>query len=368
MIDPKTAYNNLPLLPPASDLFDDAAILKASIGVSQAIAALNATIRTDASNVGHSLNMMSPLYIPEAVTSSGVENIITTNERVYEARLLNDKDITPQDKEVMRYVAALTEATRVLFDKKYLKTNQYLAIQKILEPAKTGIRKLPGTVLSNPRTGQVYYTPPDNEHDIRRLLKNYENYYNESAPDYEIFTRAALLHYQFEAIHPFRDGNGRAGRILVPLYLTSQKVLDGPILFVSKFILEHRDEYYTRLQAVTHKADWKGWILYMLQAFKQQARYTLSVLEKINYFKVELEKQLTEVMGHVYARDIANFLYDHPYFVQSEFEKSLGISYVTARKYLQVLERNKVIIKKKQTNRNRFIYACPEYIQLLKNS
>lgn len=368
MADPQKAYNDLPTLPPTGFLFDDSDVLKASIGTSQAIAALNATIRADISNVSHSLNMMSPLYVPEAVTSSGVENIITTNESVYEARLLEDTDVSPQDKEVMRYVDALVAGTLELQKRGCLATNQYIALQRVLEPSKTGIRKLPGTKLSNPKTGQVYYTPPDNENDIRRLLKNYEDYFNEEAPKHEIFARAALLHYQFEAIHPFHDGNGRTGRILIPLYLTSQKVLDGPLLFVSKFILESRDEYYRLLRNVTYENDWKSWTLYMLKAFEQQATYTLEVLKKINYFKEKLEKKLHELMGHAYARDIANFLYEHPYFVQAEFETSLDVSYVTSRKYLQLLEQEKLVVKKKQPKRNRFIFACPEYISLLKKS
>ena len=368
MIDSEKPYNRLPLLPPKDFSFDDPDILKASMSASQAIASLNATIRADISNVSHSLNMMSPLYVPEAVTSSGVENIITTNERVYEARLLDEKDISPQDKEVMRYVEALGAGLVELKKRGFLATNQYITIQKMLEPSKAGIRKLPGTQLANPKTGKVYYTPPDNERTIRRLLKDYEDYFNEVAPKHEIFARAAILHYQFEAIHPFHDGNGRTGRILIPLYLTRQEVLDGPLLFVSKFILENRDDYYELLRGVTYKGNWKEWILYILKALEEQAEYTLEVLKKINFFKTKLEKNLNEIMGHSYARDIADFLYEHPFFVQSEFEESLKISYVTARKYLQLLERKKVVMKKKQERRNRFIFACPEYIMLLKKS
>lgn len=366
--EPEVAYNDLPKLPPKAFIFDDPDVLKASMSASQAIAALNATIRADSSNIAHSLNLMSPLYVPEAVTSSGVENIITTNERVYQARLLLEKDVTPQDKEVMRYVDALILGTLEQQKRKYLSTNQYIAIQKVLEPSKTGIRKLAGTQLANPTTGQVYYTPPDNEQTIRSLLKNFEDYFNEEAPKYEIFARAALLHYQFEAIHPFHDGNGRTGRILIPLYLTQQQVLDAPLLFVSKYILENRDDYYQRLRAVTFDGDWKGWTLYILKAFEEQAQYTLEVLRKIDAFRAKLEKKLNTLVGHMYARDIARFVYEHPFFVQTELEEALDISYVTARKYLSLLETNKVVMKRKQTGRNRFLYACPEYITLLKKS
>jgi Fic family protein len=314
--------------------------------------------------------MMSPLYVPEAVTSSGVENIITTNESVYEARLLKEDEISPQDKEVMHYVHALGFGAGLLQDKGFLATNQFTQIQNLLEPSKGGIRKLPGTKLANPKTGIVHYTPPDNEETIRTLLKNFEDYYNEKAPAHEVFARAAILHYQFEAIHPFYDGNGRTGRILIPLYFTAQGLLDAPLLFVSRYILANRDDYYGRLRSVSYEGEWKEWVLYMLKAFESQAQYTLEILQKINFFKRKLEKRLEEIMGHSYARNIADFLYAHPFFTQAEFQDALDVSYATSLKYLQIMVDNKekVVIRRKQTGRNRYIYACPEYIVLLKNS
>lgn len=369
-VNPNIPYNDLPGLPPADLLLDDPEILKKSMAVAQAIASLNTTLRADVSNITYSLDLMSPLYVPEAVTSSGVENIITTNESVYEARLLEEGEISPQDKEVMHYTEALQFGAQLLEQKGILSTNQYIDIQRVLEPSKGGVRKLPGTTLKNPRTDVVYYTPPDNERTIRDLLQNYENFFNKRAAAHEIFTRAAILHYQFEAIHPFYDGNGRTGRILIPLYLKAQKSLDIPLLFVSKYILENRDDYYEKLRNVTYKKDWKSWILYMLDAFEHQARYTLHTLEKINRFKQNLEKRLDTVIGHTYARDTANFFYARPFFTQAEFGEALNVSYVTSRKYLATLSSKEVgvIIRKKQTGRNRYIYACPEYIKLLKNS
>jgi len=368
IIDAKTAYNELPLLPPDNGIFDDPEILKASMSAAASAASLNATIKADLSNVIHSLNMMSPLYVPEAVTSSGVENIVTTNERVYESRLLEDKELTAQDKEVMRYVEALEKATELLRQHGFLSTNHYIEIQKTLEPSRGGVRRIPGTQLANPKTGVVYYTPPDSEKAILNLLRNFERYFNDVAPKHEVFIRAAMLHYQFESIHPFHDGNGRTGRILIPLYLTAQGVLDGPLLFVSKYILENRDAYYSLLRGVTFEGNWKQWVLFMLRAIEQQSDYTLAVLQKIKLFKDKLSKNLNELVGHGYATDIAVFLYEHPFFVQSELESALGVSYVTVRKYLRILEEGGVIVKKKQPARNRYIYACPQYINLLKRS
>lgn len=368
MIDPKKPYNSLRHLPPKNFNFDDPDILKKSLHATKSIAALNSAIVTNKNNLFHTVNMMSPLYVPEAVASSSIENIITTNERIYQLKLLDDSELSPADKEVGQYLKALELGYAQLQEKKYLATNQYLSIQKRLEPTKNGIRKLPGTQLSDPSKDIVYYTPPVGESRIRVLLKNYEDYFNSKAPAHEIFSRAAILHYQFEAIHPFYDGNGRTGRMLIPLYLTKQMALDAPILFVSKYILENRDEYYQSLRNVTYKEDWKEWILYMVTAIDSQAKYTLYILNKIQFYKQKLDLNLEETIGHTYARDVSDLLYAKPFFVQLDFEKGLSISQMTARKYLKILEDAGVIIKRKQPKRNRYLYVCPEYLALLKKA
>ena len=368
MLNPNQPYNNLPKIPTNGLNFKDPDILIASIATSQAIGSLNAILGADRSNVTHSLNLMSPLYVPEAVASSGIENVVTTNEGIYRAKVFEDNEIKPREKEVMRYTDALILGFKELTEKDFLATNQFIEIQRTLEPNKSGLRKLPGIQLKNPHTNEVYYTPPDGETRIRDLLANYENYFNEKAPVHEIFGRAAVLHYQFEAIHPFPDGNGRTGRMLIPLYLSKQRVLTLPLLFVSRFILENRDDYYRLLRNVTYNKEWKPWVLYILKALEKQAKYTLRILQKIHDFQRELEKKLEKLVGHAYARDIAQLLYQMPYFAQKDLEKRLDISYVTARKYLAILEEGKIIIKKKQPKRNRFLYVCPEYIKLLKNA
>ncbi len=368
MNSPTQPYNALPHLPPAGLDFEDPEILKQTIASIQSLSALNSAIRTDTTNLSHTLNLMSPLYVPEAVASSGIENIITTNERIYQLKLLDENELTLADKEVDRYIQALSLGYEILTKKGYLATNHYIAIQKALEPSKHGIRKLPGTQLANPKTGEVHYTPPEGEDTIRKLLKNFEDYFNEEAPIHETFCRAAVLHYQFEAIHPFYDGNGRTGRMLIPLYLTSKGLLDAPILFVSKYILENRDDYYILLRNVTFKNEWKEWVMYILKAIDSQAKYTLKVIEKIQFFKQQLDIKLEKLIGHTYARDVSSLLYDKPFFVQIEFEQSLHISPMTARKYLLQLETAGIIVKRKQTKRNRYLYVCPEYLNLLRKA
>lgn len=368
MIDPATAYNDLPkLFPRALDLLDQDILVK-SLSAMSSLAALNNMITVDKNNVFHTFNMISPLYVPEAVASSEVEEIVTTNESVYIQRALEEAggEPTPAEKEVLRYTQAVGEGYSFLIEHEYLSTNQYIAIQKKLEPTKTGIRKLPGTQLKNRKTGTVYYTPPDNEKTIRDLLKNFEDVFNEMAPKHEILARAAVLHYQFEAIHPFRDGNGRTGRILIPLYLTKQDILIAPLLFTSKYILENRDEYYRKLRGVTYRQEWKEWVLYMLDAFEVQSGYTLEVLTRLQVFGENLRDSIRKYSNAAKSDEILALIYGNPFFTQRQFEQVVEVSPATARKYLLELEDHGVIKRRKQPKRNRYLYVCPEYIAILR--
>jgi len=163
---------------------------------------------------------------------------------------LEERELSPAEKEALNYTEALFKGAARISEKRFLATNDYITLQKILEPNNQGLRRLPGTQLANPNTGTVYYTPPTGESKIRDLLADFEKYFNQEAPAHEVFSRMAILHYQFEAIHPFPDGNGRTGRMLMPLYLMNQSRLPVPVLFISHYILEHRDEYYERIRAV----------------------------------------------------------------------------------------------------------------------
>ena len=367
MTDPKQPYNHLPHLPPKDFDVTDKDILIKSLSARSSLAALNSALHVDKFSIAHALNMMSPLYVPEAVASSGVEEIITTNESIYMERALGQEDATLAEKEVMRYTEALAVGYRHLTKKGFLATNQYVAMQRALEPSRAGIRKVPGTQLANPSTGAIYYTPPDNEKTIRSLLANFEAVFNEDAPDHEALARAAILHYQFEAIHPFHDGNGRTGRILIPLYLTRQKVLFAPLLFASRYILKNRDEYYKLLRDVTFTGAWKQWVLYMLDALDEQSQYTLGVLEKIYRFNDALAERIKKYASEAKAEKIAELIYTNPFFTQQQFEEAVRVSPLTARKYLLELASRGIIVRKKQPRRNRYLYACPEYVKLLRS-
>ena len=360
--------NQLPLLPPKAVNLESPAILKASLSASSAIGALRAMIRQDERNITHAINLMTPLFVPEAVASSGVENIITTNEQVYRALAENSRGVSPAEKEAISYVRAITKGLEIVGARGSLATNSYLDIQHILEPKKSGLRKLPGTVLSNPITKEIYYTPPVGEARIRDLLTNFERYYNEPAPAHEVYARMAILHYQFEAIHPFYDGNGRTGRMLMPLYLMLQKQLDLPVLFISRYILEHRDEYYQCLRGVTQSEDWEPWILFVVRATTEQAKYTAGILENIHDTVAAVRKELQVTPALAHRVNLVEFIFSEPFFDVVRFQKGLDISYATARKYLTILEDKKLVVKKKQKGRNRFLYANPRYIAILKRT
>lgn len=367
MIDINKPYNDLPILPPKVDLKNQDLLL-ATLEASDAISQLKTMLTMSKRTILNTLDLLSPLFVPEAVSSSGVENIITTNDSVYYAKIREARELNPAEKEALNYTNALMEGANKIASKGFLNTNDYISLQKSIEPKRADIRKLPGTQLANPITKQIYYTPPDGEDRIRNLLQNFEIYFNEISPIHEVFARMAILHYQFEAIHPFSDGNGRTGRMLMPLYLMKQSRLPVPVLFISHYILEHRDDYYRKLREVTLENKWKEWIIYIILATAEQAKYTCNILEKIKQSIDSVKKILKEKLTYLYSSELVDYLFSNAYFIQKDFEKTIHVSPMTARKYLFELEKEKIVLKHKQTGKNRYIYITPRYINILKQA
>ncbi|HEV2339203.1 MAG TPA: Fic family protein [Patescibacteria group bacterium] len=366
-MNPNKPYNGLPQLPPRVDLKDQELLL-ATLEASDAISQLKTMLTMSSRTISNTLDLLSPLFVPEAVSSSGVENIVTTNDSVYYAKIREERELNPAEKEALNYTKALMEGANKLSSKGFLNTNDYISLQRLIEPSNAGVRTLPGTQLSNPITHVVYYTPPDGEERIRSFLQNFEKYFNDAAPIHEVFARMAVLHYQFEAIHPFRDGNGRTGRMLMPLYLMKQGKLPVPVLFISHYILEHRDAYYRKLREVTMEGKWKEWILYIMLATAEQAKYTCGVLEKIKTEIDSAKKTLKDKVQYLYSSELVDYLFSNAYFTQKNFEEVIGVSPMTARKRLADLEKVKIVYKHRQTGRNRFIYITPRYIDILKHA
>jgi Fic family protein len=367
VIDINKPYNELPLLPPQVELKDQELLL-ATLEASDAISQLKTMLTMSSRTISNTLDLLSPLFVPEAVSSSGVENIVTTNDSVYYAKIREERELTPAEKEALNYTNALMEGASKLTSKGFLNINDYISLQRAIEPSKSDLRKLSGTQLSNPITGTVYYTPPDGEERIRNLLHNFEIYFNEPSPIHEVFARMAILHYQFEAIHPFSDGNGRTGRMLMPLYLMKQARLPVPVLFISHYILEHRDDYYKKLREVTIEEKWKEWVLYITLATTEQAKYTCAILERIRKSIDAVKQILKERLSYLYTSELVDYLFSNAYFTQKNFEEIIGVSPMTARKRLFDLEKEGIVVKHRQTGKNRYIYITPRYISILKQA
>lgn len=282
--------------------------------------------------------LLSAIILKEAKTSSEIENIVTTQDELYRALATTVKEIDVETKEVLNYRSAIWRGFRQLKEKGFLSTNILIELQSELEGNSAGIRKLPGTALVNERTGKAIYIPPDNEEKILELLKNLEKYINER-DEIDPLIKMAVIHYQFESIHPFYDGNGRTGRIVNVLYLILQGLLDKPILYLSEYIIKNKSEYYELLQKVRDEKGWEEWIVYMLKAVEITSIETLKLVSSI----VELLNKTTEVCREklpktTYSKELIELLFEQPY-TKIEFLVNAGLAERrTASKYLKQLE------------------------------
>lgn len=229
---------------------------------------------------------MNSLVLQEAKASSEIENIITTNDALFIAFTAKTGQVTPETKEVLRYRQAIWEGFNTLKKRQILGTNLFIKMVQIIKKNQAGIRSVPGTTIANSKTGKVIYTPPDGESIIRDKLKNLETFIH-GTEALDPLIRLAVIHYQFEAIHPFSDGNGRTGRIINTLFLVLEDLLELPILYLSKYIIDHKDEYYRLLRRVTENEEWEEWVLYMLEAVESTAHYTRNRVLSIRDLMIE---------------------------------------------------------------------------------
>lgn len=340
--DPNKPYNELLLLPPTGEL-ETKAILKKTISASRALAELKgATNRIPNPSI-----LINSIILQEAKSSSEIENIVTTNDELYKAISAKANGSSTSAKEVVRYSEALWEGFNELKIRKVLATNLYVKIFQKIKDTDAGIRNTPGTKLQNPTTKEVIYTPPEGETIIRNLLSNLEKYIHSDEDNIDPFIKSSIIHYQFESIHPFTDGNGRTGRILLVLYYVLKGYLDLPILFLSKYIIENKNAYYSLLRNVTERQEWEPWILYMLEGIEQTSNNTVSLIDRINTSlkgtleKVKLEKQIR------IPKEVVELIYEQPY-CKTEFITDRNISArKAAERYLKELERLKVLIPEK---------------------
>jgi len=332
MFNKENPYNDLPLLPPKKEL-ETTKVLRKTITSSRALSKLNGAII----NLPNPRLFLDTIHLQEAKASSEIENIITTNDDLYQAVIADKKFDNPAAKEVISYKEALWYALDRLEKKPFITTNLCIDIVQRIKQNTSGIRKTPGTTLSNTK-GEVIYTPPSGESIIRNKLSNLEKFINEPSK-LDPLIKMALMHYQFEAIHPFADGNGRTGRILFLLYLKLEKLLDVPAIYLSEYIINNKAAYYNKLRLVTEKEDWEGWILYMLDMIETTAQKGLERLGKITSLMERMSNDIRTQLPKAYSRELIEILFRLPYTKRKHLiDEKLGTP-KTVGNYLRDLEQ-----------------------------
>lgn len=315
--------------------FESKSILKKSITAGRALAELKGV----SESIPNQAILINALALQEAKDSSEIENIITTHDELYRASVDDKKNIPSHTKEVQRYAEAIYYGFERVTGDQLLLTKHIEQMQHIIKQNNAGIRRQAGTVLKNDQTGEVLYTPPQDEATIRELLGNLERYINEpEMQDIDPLVKMAIIHYQFESIHPFYDGNGRVGRIINILYLVLNGLLDLPILYLSHYIIHNKSEYYRLLQAVRTDDTWEEWILYMLDSVEQTAYDTVKTIRAIKALMNNTKIKIREELGNIYSKDLLEALFIHPYTKIAFLEERLQIHRTTASNYLKSLE------------------------------
>ena len=342
-------------IPPLSHLpqerFETTAILKKLTQASRKLAELKGVAAT----IPNQGILINTLGMQEAKDSSAIENIVTTHDELFQDDLFPERLTNPTAKEVLRYRQALRVGFDQVCQKKLLTVNQIIEIQAVLEQNKAGFRKLPGTTLKN-GTGETIYTPPQQPEEIVALMGDLEHFINADQNTFAVdpLIKMALIHHQFESIHPFYDGNGRTGRILNVLYLVKEGLLEIPVLYLSRYIVRTKPDYYRLLQAVRENDEWEAWVLYMLTAIENTAGDTIETIQSIREALMDIKHSIRE-QYKFYSQDLINNLFTHPYTKIEFIERDLGVSRLTATKYLDALTEGGFLQKHKKGRSNYYI-------------
>ncbi len=299
-------YNRLPLLPPDIDLLETRAVLKVCISARAALAEL----KQAGELIPNQSMLINLLPLLEAKDSSEIENIVTTTDLLFQyAQENNGADHAT--KEALRYRTALYQGF-VQLERKPLCSTTAIEVCSTLKHAEMDVRKVPGTVIGNQTTGEIIYTPPAGEQNIRDLLTNWEQFLHEE-DEIDPLIKMAVSHYQFEAIHPFYDGNGRTGRILNVLYLIEQGLLTLPILYLSRYIVHNKQDYYQLLNQVTRNQDWEKWLLFMLRGVEQTAIWTYDKIAVIKDLMEETIQYIRDQLPKIYSYELVQLIFEQPY-------------------------------------------------------
>jgi Fic family protein len=323
-------YNQLPKLPPNLDVIETKAVLKACISARAAIAEL----KKAGELIPNQSMLINLLPLLEAKDSSEIENIVTTTDKLFQYAL-EDKGADPVTKEALRYRTALYQGYLQL-EHRPLCTATAIEVCSTLKHAEMDIRKMPGTFIGNQATGEVIYTPPAGEDIIRDLLANWEQFLHDD-DDLDPLIKMAITHYQFEAIHPFHDGNGRTGRILNVLYLIECGLLTLPILYLSRFIVQNKQDYYRLLNQVTTDQSWEDWLLFMLTGVKETAIWTSDKITAIRALMEQTTEYVKAKLPKIYSHELVQLIFEQPYCRISNLVERAIAKRQTASIYLKQL-------------------------------
>lgn len=351
------ASYKIPLLPLPYDL-ETKTVLRQANKANRKLAELKGVAQT----IPNERILISSLTLQEAKDSSAVENIVTTQDDLYRAGLdANFTLIGAATKEVLFYREAINEGFKLVRNKNILALNDIKRIQEVLEQNSAGFRTTPGTQLKRSSDGAVIYTPPQDGQRIVELMSNLEQFINddELCP-IDPLVKMAIIHHQFESIHPFYDGNGRTGRIVNILYLVTSGLLDLPILYLSRYITHNKAEYYERIQAIRNatgdnSAQWEAWILYMLRGVEQTAEETIALVKNIGKLMTEYKNIIRPAFGGKYSHELLNGLFYHPYTKIGHLESNMQVSRQTAAKYLDRLASLGLLQKERMGKENYYI-------------
>ncbi len=327
-------YNALPDLPPAAEV-ETVPVLKEAIRARSLLSELK----------GYCLTLPNPeillntVVLQESKDSSAIENIVATQDELYRALASQEDTLatTPEVKEVLRYREAIYAGQAEMERTGAIATNVMVRIMQTLKDTTAGIRKNPGTKLLNQATGDVMYWPPEGENVLREKLKALEDFINKAETPYDPLVMMALMHYQFEAIHPFADGNGRTGRILNVLFLLNQNLLTLPVLYLSAYIIHQKSDYYRLLRRVTEEGEWIPWVLYMLRAIASTSRATLDKIEGMRRLHDEALEIVRAAIPRGPARELTDLIFSHPYLKIGTLEEYDVAKRQTASRYLHSL-------------------------------
>lgn len=341
-------YNDLPLLPPYAEL-ETKVVLKKCIGAAAALAELKGV----GEHIPNQALLIRAIGLQEARVSSEIENIVTTTDDLYQALADSVDKASANAKEVLRYQEALHVGYRAMINRPLLTTNLFVELASLIKQQEMRIRRTTGTKIVN-AAHEAIYTPPEGESNIRAKLSNLEKFIHEEQTIHPL-VKLAVIHYQFEAIHPFTDGNGRTGRIINILYLIQQGLLQVPVLYLSKYLIEHKNEYYLGLRGVTEDGDWENWILFILDAVEQTAFATTNKILAIKQLMHEIGEEIRQKLPNAYSKDLVELLFQNPYIKNRFLEQANIAKRQTASAYLKALEDIGIVTGIKRGRENYYI-------------